>query len=161
MSCWYANATSLTLEKLDELRSLCVEKSYDVMFFSETWFNELSVNNIEGYECFRKDRSGKRGGGVCIYASGSGSFNFTEIVNEQLNSNKIEQIWCVAESGKEKLLLGCIYRPKIMSSSKGVIESEKIHRERDREIFRTIEMANNLVKRGSYSGLLHRAGVEG
>ena len=154
LSCWYANATSLTPGKLEELRSLCVEKSYDVMFISETWFNELSVNNIEAYECFRKDRSSRRGDGVCIYARGSGSFNFTEIENEQLNSNKIEQIWCVADSGKEKLLLGCTYRPKIIRSSKGVIESEEMHKERDREIIRTIEMANSLVKRGLYSGLL-------
>ena len=73
---------------------------------------------------------------------------------KQLNSIKIEQIWCVAESGKEKLLLGCIYRPKIIRSSKRVIESEETHKESDREIIRTIEMANSLVKRGLYSGLL-------
>ncbi|RMZ99858.1 RNA-directed DNA polymerase from mobile element jockey-like [Brachionus plicatilis] len=154
LSCFYANATSLTPEKLEELRSLCIEKTYDVLFIYETWFNELSVNNIEGYECFRKDRSRERGGGVCIYASDSGSFNFTEIDNEQLNSNKIEQIWCVAESGKEKILLECMYRPKIIINSKGVSESEETHKVRNREIIKSIEMANNLVKRWLYSGLL-------
>jgi len=91
LSCWYTNATSLTPEKLDELRAECIDTSYDVRFVTETWFNDQSIINIEGYDCFRKDRSNKRGGGVCIYTSSSGSFSFRGVNDEQLNSVSIEK----------------------------------------------------------------------
>jgi hypothetical protein len=38
-----------------------------VIMICETWWTEASTTNIKGYSLFRKDRTGKRGGGVCIY----------------------------------------------------------------------------------------------
>ena len=66
LSCWYTNATSLNSGKLNDLRAECIDTDYDVRFVSETWFNKESVVNIDKYECFRKDRRDKKGGGVCI-----------------------------------------------------------------------------------------------
>ena len=44
---------------------------YDILSFSETWFNS-SVSNarvhLDGYKLFRLDRLRKIGGGVCAYA---------------------------------------------------------------------------------------------
>ena len=154
LKCWYTNATSLTSEKLDELRAECVDTAYDVRFVTETWFNDQSVINIEGYDCFRRDRSNKRGGGVCIYTSSSGSFNFREINDVQLNSRDIEQVWCVADSGKELILLGCIYRPKIIRNNIGEVGSLDEHRKRDMEINKSIYRANSLVRKGTYQGML-------
>ncbi len=154
LSCWYTNATSLTPEKLDELRAECIDTSYDVRFVTETWFNDQSIINIEGYDCFRKDRSNKRGGGVCIYTSSSGSFSFRGVNDEQLNSVGIEQVWCVADLGKESILLGCIYRPKIIRDNTGEIGSLEEHRKRDIGINKSIYRANSLVRKGLYQGLL-------
>ncbi|RNA03072.1 RNA-directed DNA polymerase from mobile element jockey-like, partial [Brachionus plicatilis] len=51
LSCWYANATSLTPEKLEELRSLCIEKTYDVfglLLVGDFNFTELDwSDNLE------------------------------------------------------------------------------------------------------------------
>ena len=154
LSCWYTNATSLTPGKLDELRAECIDTAYDVRFVSETWFNDQSIINIEGYDCFRRDRNKKRGGGVCIYTVSSGPFSLTEVNDEQLNSSNIEQVWCVSDSGKEKILLGCIYRPKIMRNKRGVMGSIEEHSKRDREINKTIYRANNLARKRTYQGML-------
>jgi len=62
----------------------------DIALISETWFTKLQDDNsvsIDGYSLFRKDRTTRRGGGVCAYVksnvpteqfnpdiTGSGSF---------------------------------------------------------------------------------------
>ena len=155
LSCWYTNATSLNNpDKLSELRSECLDTNYDIRFVSETWFNDQSVVNIDGYNCFRRDRKSKKGGGVCIYARNSDSLSFRETNHDQLNSSSIEQVWCVVDTGKESILLGCIYRPGVIKDNKGVIASLAVHRERDQEINKSIKVANELVKRGMYQGLI-------
>jgi hypothetical protein len=154
LSCWYTNATSLNTEKLSEIRAECININYDIRFVSETWFNDQSVVNIDGYKCFRRDRKSKKGGGVCIYTRNSDSFSFRDTNHEQLNSSSIEQVWCVADTGKESILLGCMYRPKIIRNNREEIASINEHRERDWEINRSIIFANELVKKGTYQGLI-------
>ena len=154
LSCWYTNATSLNTEKLSEIRAECINTNYDIRFVSETWFNDQSVVNIDGYKCFRRDRKSKKGGGVCIYTRISDSLSFRDTNHEQLNSSSIEQVWCVADTGKESILLGCMYRPKIIKNNRGEIASINEHRERDWEINRSIILANELVKKGTYQGLI-------
>ena len=78
------------------------------MFFTETWFNDLSDTCITGYHLHRTDRD-SRAGGVAIYVQ-------NEIVSfdinlPQLNSTCIEQKWTKIRFGDESFLLGCIYRP--------------------------------------------------
>ena len=72
LKCWYTNATSLNAEKLDELRVICADKEPDIIFITETWYDSLSIIHIKRYECFRKDRGDRTGGGVCIYAKTTG-----------------------------------------------------------------------------------------
>ena len=62
---WYTNVTSLS-NKIDELRILVADESFDVMMISETWFRIESDTNLKGYTLFRKDRPSGHGG-VCIY----------------------------------------------------------------------------------------------
>ncbi len=92
LSCWYTNASSLNY-KLGELESECVDTNYDVRFVSETWFNDLSVTYLNGYNCFRRDRkTDTQGGGVCIYTRCSDTLSFRETDYEQLNSSSVEQV---------------------------------------------------------------------
>ena len=154
LSCWYTNATSLNSDKLDELRAECLDTNYDVRFVTETWFNDQSVVHIDGYDCFRRDRIDKKGRGVCIYARSSGALSFRDTNYDQLNSNSIEQVWCLADTGIELILLGCIYRAKIMKNNKGVTCSVAEHKKRDEEINKSIRFASELVKKGKIQGLI-------
>ena len=46
------------------------KQDFDVLSFSETWFNSTASNasiEIEGHRVYRLDRIGKTGGGVCAY----------------------------------------------------------------------------------------------
>lgn len=50
------------------LQQLVYRLSYDVVCISETWLNDsfLSTEILTGYSIYRKDRTGKTGGGVLI-----------------------------------------------------------------------------------------------
>ena len=154
LTCWYTNATSLNKEKLNELRAECLDTDYDIRFVSETWFNDQSVVTIDGYDCFRRDRKDKKGGGVCIYTRISDSLSFRETNYDQLNSSSIEQVWCVVDTGMESILLGCIYRPKIIKDNKGVVGSLWEHKIRDGEIDKSIKCAKGLIKKGIFQGMI-------
>ena len=57
----------------DELSVLLdgISISLDVMIFTETWFGENSVSNVDGYTSFHLTRIEQRGGGVSIYIKNS------------------------------------------------------------------------------------------
>ena len=84
-------------------------KNPEIIFITETWWNETSITNIAGYSLYKKDREHSRGGGVCIYVKDS--INSYEINDVVLNNKNIEQIWCSIKIGSENILCGCIYRP--------------------------------------------------
>jgi hypothetical protein len=81
----------------------------DVVCITETWFKAESDVNINGYNIFRLDRV-THGGGVCIYIKNTIMSNESNVA--RLNETDIEQIsnryGCF---DKQKLLIGCIYRP--------------------------------------------------
>ena len=106
----------------------------------ETWWTDVSTTNINGYSLFRKDRIGKRGGGVCIYVDES--IKSYCISNADLSNENIEQIWCSVEIGNEKILRGCYYRPgdTDVNYCKEIVES--------------INTAKKLVESKKYNGLL-------
>ena len=86
---------------------LCLHNFPHVVFISETWFWENSAPEIANHQIFKRDRE-KRGGGVAIYIR-SDLVSY-DIVNEKLNSGKIEQIWSEIKGGEKSILVGCIYR---------------------------------------------------
>ena len=144
LKCWYTNATSLNQEKLDELRAMCADEDFDIIFISETWYRSSSIIRIEGYECFRRDRGDGNGGGVCIYGKTSRSLVFRELDFEQFGSVGIEQVWCAVDVGVESILLGCIYRPEFLRN-KGVVCDKGKHKRRDDKINESIKKAGDLV----------------
>lgn len=50
--------------KLLELNKYIME--FDIFFLSETWLNSLDSITIKGFDIIKKDRVGRRGGGVAI-----------------------------------------------------------------------------------------------
>ena len=65
----YFNARSLS-NKLDMLNAIIKTDFYNFIFISETWLKEWhktpTLLDTEHYSMYRRDRTGKRGGGVAI-----------------------------------------------------------------------------------------------
>ena len=55
--------------KQEELTLLLADTSPDIVGITETWWDEMHdwVVNIKGYRLYRRDRIGKRGGGMALY----------------------------------------------------------------------------------------------
>ena len=142
--CFYTNATSLA-NKLPFLETLLAMEEPDAVCISETWFKENSCPSFGNYTLHRRDRVGQRnGGGVCIYIKNSIDF-YSYSLNESdfgFTDSSIETVWCCCLVNNEKLLLGCIYRPGDAT--------EKANE----EINRVFQKANELVKKGEFTGLL-------
>jgi len=68
MKCLYTNACSMG-NKQEELEAVMLLESYDLIAFLETWWDESHDWNValDGYRLFRRDRQGRRAGGVALY----------------------------------------------------------------------------------------------
>jgi len=115
LKCFYTNANSL-IQKIDELRKLASAYEYDVIAVTENW-TYTGINNaelaIEGFNMYRVDRKGSRGGGVLLYVNDT----FTSRIIEKLNSQGCEDsVWCTVRMGRLRLLIAVCYRSP--SSSK-------------------------------------------
>ena len=102
----YINARSL-VKKIDLLETYVKENKIDIVFVTETWFNEDILDgevHIDGFQCFRGDRKHKIGGGVAIY------------IHDNIKATKIdnygtftEQLWCKVYEDEE-IKVGVIYK---------------------------------------------------
>ena len=95
---------------MSELRERAMARSYVIMGVSESWATEF-INDaelhIEGYNMYRKDRKGARGGGLILYTKN----NIRAGVNEEFSNEEFaESIWCNVELNKQRLLVGLCYR---------------------------------------------------
>ena len=75
---------------------------------------------MTGYVMFRKDRLGRRGGGVILYIKES-SIKAYEIKLEK-EAECEEAVWCKIVTGKSTLTVGLVYRSPNISME----ENEKI-----------------------------------
>ncbi|CAF0917391.1 unnamed protein product [Brachionus calyciflorus] len=141
LSCFYTNATSLS-NKFNELRVTVNQIHPDIIGITETWFNDKSVKNIDGYTHYSRERSTQSvGGGVIIYVKSSiESYEVTDLCLD--NTNEVEQVWCKVVTGIDKILIVCIYRPPNSS------------RELSTKINNLIRKANHLVGSKFYTSLL-------
>ena len=93
----HLNAGSLkNRERFAEVKDLALDKNYDILSFSETWFNTSVVNasvHLEGYNIFRLDRTRKIGGGVCAY------------VRSILKVKVLKDLTRISDSGMHRLWL--------------------------------------------------------
>ena len=66
--CLYTNAQSMGNKK-EELELLLQTEGYDIVGITETWWDDSHDWNVlvDGYELFKKNRKGRRGGGVALY----------------------------------------------------------------------------------------------
>ena len=103
------NARSLG-NKLEELEAIVRQASYDLVATPETWWDHCHDWSaaMDGYKLFRKDRQGRRCGGVALYVKEC--FEITELMT---GDNKVESLWVKIRGRADKadILMGICYRP--------------------------------------------------
>ncbi|KAK4826957.1 hypothetical protein QYF61_012806 [Mycteria americana] len=98
--------------KQEELAAAAQLENYDLIAITETWWDESHDWSavIDGYKLFRRDRQGRRGRGVALYAK-----NWIDCTELSLkNSNvQVESLWVKIrdQANKGNFVVGVYYRP--------------------------------------------------
>jgi exonuclease III len=106
----YFNAQSI-INKRNEFEVLVDEYKPDIIGISETWANDQILEaelRLDGYYIFRRDRVGKRGGGVLLYVANSIKSKERKIDE---TADFKEYINCEIEISGNKFKLVLCYRP--------------------------------------------------
>ena len=107
--CVCLNARSI-VNKKNELNIMVEDIDPHIIGITESWAN-IDITDAElgltGYVMFRKDRIGRRGGGVILYVKKS--IQAYEIKLER-EADCDEAVWCNIVSGNSKLTIGLVYR---------------------------------------------------
>ncbi|PKU49300.1 mitochondrial fission process protein 1 [Limosa lapponica baueri] len=109
LKCIYMGACSMG-NKQEELEAIIQQGNYDIVAITETWWKDSHNWSaaIGGYQLFRRDRHGRRGGGVALY--GRNRFDCLEL------SNVNDIVMCLwvrikGKASKADTIVGVCYRP--------------------------------------------------
>ena len=84
-------------------------RGYDLVAITETWWDHCHEWSaaMDGYKLFRKDRQGRRGGGMALYVKEC--FEVTEFMT---GDDKVESLWVKIRGRADKadILVGVCYR---------------------------------------------------
>ncbi|GAB0207696.1 hypothetical protein GRJ2_003235300 [Grus japonensis] len=96
--------------KQEELEAIVLQEDYDIVAITETrWDDSHNWSAaMDGYKLFRRDRQGRRGGGVALYVKEC--FDCLELND---GDNRVECLWVRirGNANKADILLGACYRP--------------------------------------------------
>ena len=122
IKCVCLNARSI-INKKTELNIMVDDIKPHIIGITESWANNDITNaelGLEGYVMFRKDRIGRRGGGVLLYIKDTIPAYEVQL-HEEADCN--EAIWCNLVTGHTTVIIGVVYRcPNITKQN-----NEKIH----------------------------------
>ena len=122
IKCVCLNARSI-INKKTELNIMVDDIKPHIIGINESWANNDITNaelGLEGYVMFRKDRIGRRGGGVLLYIKDTIPAYEVQL-QEEADCN--EAIWCNLVTGHTTVIIGVVYRcPNITKQN-----NEKIH----------------------------------
>ncbi len=105
----YFNARSVPAHIID-INALLAQKIYDFVLVSETWLFADAVPglfHVSGYNIFRRDRVGRRGGGVAAYVRNDLKVEVLDFDG----SDEVEQLWLSVKLNLQKVAIGIVYRP--------------------------------------------------
>ncbi|RMC10100.1 hypothetical protein DUI87_12898 [Hirundo rustica rustica] len=109
LKCVYTNAHSIG-NKQEELEAMVQQQSYDVVTITETWWDESHSwsTALNGYKLFRRDRKGRRGGGVALYIKKA-----FDAIGIETNEDGVECLWVIikGKANEADILLGVCYCP--------------------------------------------------
>ncbi|XP_065438446.1 uncharacterized protein LOC135981058 [Chrysemys picta bellii] len=98
--------------KQEELEVLINKYNYDIVGITETWWDNTHDWNVgvDGYSLLRKDRQGKKGGGVALYIKNVHTWTEVEM---DIGDGSVESLWVRLKGAKNKgdVMLGVYYRP--------------------------------------------------
>ncbi|KAK4806437.1 hypothetical protein QYF61_013930 [Mycteria americana] len=109
LKCLYTNARSMG-NKQEELEAIVRQENYDMVAITETWWDDSHNWSaaMDGYKLFRRDRRGRRGGGVALYVRES-------LDSLELNDgdDRVECLWVRirGKANKADIVVGVCYRP--------------------------------------------------
>ena len=122
IKCVCLNARSI-INKKTELNIMVDDIKPHIIGITESWANNDIANaelGLEGYVMFRKDRIGRRGGGVLLYIKDT-ILAYEVQLQEEADCN--DAIWCNLVTGHTTVIIGVVYRcPNITKQN-----NEKIH----------------------------------
>ena len=122
IKCVCLNARSI-INKKDELNIMVDDIKPHIIGITESWANNDITDaelGLEGYAMFRKDRMGRRGGGVLLYIKDTIPAYEVQL-QEEADCN--EAIWCKLVTGHTTVTIGVLYRcPNITKQN-----NEQIH----------------------------------
>ncbi|KAK4806641.1 hypothetical protein QYF61_021237 [Mycteria americana] len=106
LTCLYANARSMG-NKQEELEAIAHQENYDMVAITETWWGDSHNWSaaMDGYKLFRRDRRGRRGGGVALYVR--------ECLDSLELDDRVECLWVRirGKANKADIVVGVCYRP--------------------------------------------------
>ena len=109
--CCYFNAQSV-VNKLCELHNILYTNSSDCIFITESWLHDSISNGLldpkTEYNVYRKDRDGKRGGGICALINKSICVLPVDLTNKYAN---LEVVCLDFINTKPYLRAFIVYRP--------------------------------------------------
>ena len=109
IKCVCLNARSI-INKKNELNIMVDDIQPHIIGITESWANNDITDaelGLEGYAMFRKDRMGRRGGGVLLYIKDTIPAYEVQL-QEEADCN--EAIWCKLVTGHKTVTIGVVYR---------------------------------------------------
>lgn len=106
----HINAQSLN-NKTDEFRFVFETSGVDVICVSETWLVSSTPDSLicpSGYRTFRADRL-RHAGGAAIFVKSNIS---CKLLETSRSDERVEYLFLEISSYGQKILVGCVYRPK-------------------------------------------------
>ncbi|KAK4821712.1 hypothetical protein QYF61_027784 [Mycteria americana] len=109
LKCLYTNARSMG-NKQEELEAIVHQENYDMVAITETWWGDLHNWSaaMDGYKLFRRDRRGRRGGGVALYVK-----ECLDSLELDDGDDRVECLWVRirGKANKADIVVGVCYRP--------------------------------------------------
>ena len=123
LKCVSLNARSI-MNKKSELNIMVNDSDPHIIGITESWANKDITDaelGLEGYVMFRKDRMGRRGGGVLLYVKDTIPAYEIQLREE---ADCEEAIWCKLVTGHKTVTMGVVYRcPNITKESNEKIQN--------------------------------------
>ena len=123
IKCVCLNVRSKKIKNKNELNIMVDEIKPHIIGITESWANNditYAELGLEGYVMFRKDRIGRRGGGVLLYIKETIPAYEVQL-KEEVDGNVA--IWCILVTEHTTVTIGVVYRcPNITKQN-----NEKLH----------------------------------
>jgi len=106
LKCIYINACSMGNKQV-ELEAIVQQDSYDLVAITEKWWDDSHDWSavMDGYKLFRRDKQGKRGGGVALHVR-----DYFDCIELDDCDDKVECFWEKrrGKANKADILLGSV-----------------------------------------------------